>query len=60
MQHDWSGWPGAVCLICGAEDAVENALALGWINPVTGEFDTVEHKKLVIEAQNNCIGRKNN
>ena len=23
MDHDWSGWPGAYCLVCGQEDATE-------------------------------------
>jgi hypothetical protein len=53
-KHKWSGWPGAYCLLCGAEDALENALALNWYDPITGKFDTEEHKKQVIEAQNNC------
>lgn len=22
-EHNWSGWPGAFCLNCGAEDVVE-------------------------------------
>lgn len=26
-EHWWSGWPGAYCLKCGAEDAMENCLA---------------------------------
>jgi hypothetical protein len=26
-QHRWSGWPGAWCLDCGAEDANERDLA---------------------------------
>ena len=25
--HRWSGWPGAVCLDCGADDAYEVCLA---------------------------------
>ena len=25
--HNWSGWPGAVCLICGVEDVREMCLA---------------------------------
>lgn len=29
-KHNWSGWPGAYCLNCGVEDAVENALAFDW------------------------------
>jgi hypothetical protein len=28
-QHHWSGWPGAWCLKCGAEDPWEIALADG-------------------------------
>jgi hypothetical protein len=26
-EHRWSGWPGAYCLDCGAEDAVERCVA---------------------------------
>jgi hypothetical protein len=26
-HHRWSGWPGAYCLDCGAEDPIEAALA---------------------------------
>lgn len=26
-QHNWSGWPGAWCLDCGAEDQREVCLA---------------------------------
>jgi len=53
-KHKWSGWPGAFCLLCHAEDALESALALGWYDPITDTFDTEEHKKEVIEAQNSC------
>mgnify|MGYP001563879806 CR=1 FL=1 len=28
-HHRWSGWPGAVCLVCGAEDALEQCVADG-------------------------------
>lgn len=28
-EHRWSGWPGAWCLDCGAEDAWEMCLADG-------------------------------
>lgn len=28
-HHRWSGWPGAYCLDCGAEDPIEIALADG-------------------------------
>ena len=27
--HRWNGWPGAVCMDCGTEDAREACLALG-------------------------------
>lgn len=27
-NHKWSGWPGAVCLICGAEDQIEYCVAI--------------------------------
>ena len=29
IEHRWSGWPGAWCLDCGAEDPREVALAEG-------------------------------
>lgn len=25
-EHNWSGWPGAYCLSCGAPDPAEDAL----------------------------------
>ena len=31
-EHRWSGWPGAWCLDCGAEDPREIALAEGRMN----------------------------
>ena len=58
MNHKWSGWPGAYCLVRGVEDASENALGLGWYDPVSDTWDTEEHKQTVIEAQNNCPGEK--
>jgi hypothetical protein len=27
MEHRWSGWPGAWCLDCGAEDERERCLS---------------------------------
>lgn len=30
MAHVWSGWPGAYCTRCGAEQVLEIALADGW------------------------------
>lgn len=29
VEHRWSGWPGAWCLDCGAEDPVERCAASG-------------------------------
>ena len=53
-QHRWSGWPGAYCLLCGAEDAMEVAVADGWYDPFTMKWDAEEHRRLVVEAHNNC------
>jgi len=47
-NHRWSGWPGAYCLKCGCEDAVENALALGWYDPIKNTYDTPEHEEEVV------------
>lgn len=41
-RHRWSGWPGAVCVDCGVEDAAENALGLNWIG--FGADDTIVWK----------------
>ena len=27
-EHRWSGWPGAFCLDCGAEDQIEYCIAV--------------------------------
>ena len=58
MAHNWSGWPGAVCQKCGAEHALENALALGWIDVRQGDEDkwiSEDHKALVDLCDNNCF-----
>jgi len=26
-QHRWSGWPGAICMVCGMEDQIEYCVA---------------------------------
>lgn len=31
--HQWSGWPGAYCLRCGASDPIEEMLADGRYDP---------------------------
>jgi hypothetical protein len=56
-QHRWSGWPGAHCMYCGAEDPTELALADNWINfdeNMDIIWDTEEHKKEVEILSNNC------
>ena len=52
--HWWSGWPGAHCMRCGAEHALENALADGWYDPVSDQWDSDEHKRQVEEADGTC------
>jgi len=52
--HKWSGWPGAYCLKCGAEHALENALAMNWYDPVTDTWDTIEHEIEVDKADGFC------
>jgi len=37
-----------------AEDAMEIALADGWHDPVSGEWDTEEHRELVYKANSSC------
>ena len=41
-------------MLCGAEDAMENAVAIGWHDPYRDKWDTEEHRRIVEEAQNSC------
>jgi hypothetical protein len=41
-QHKWSGWPGAYCLKCFAEDPYEIALADNTYDPFTGKWISEE------------------
>lgn len=50
--HWWSGWPGATCLRCGAEDPLEIGLADNTYDPITGTWDTEEHR---LEFERACI-----
>ena len=59
MPHHWSGWPGAYCTRCGAEDAIENAMALGWYEPGTehllgGAWKSAEHEELCNLLNSKC------
>lgn len=40
-EHRWSGWPGAYCLDCGAEDPREVALADGRYTEICDEDGTI-------------------
>lgn len=52
--HRWSGWPGAYCLKCGSEHALENAIALDWYDPWYDKWDTEEHRIEVENADGFC------
>lgn len=39
-EHHWSGWPGAFCLHCGADDPMEAAIASGDYDPYTRAWRT--------------------
>ena len=61
MAHNWSGWPGAYCTRCGAEDAFENAMGMGWVDLIGGgeemlaeKWKSPTHEKLVKLCNNNC------
>ena len=61
MAHNWSGWPGAYCTRCGAEDAFENARGMGWVDLVGGDeempvekWKSEKHKQLVLLCNSSC------
>jgi hypothetical protein len=47
--HAWSGWPGAFCLKCGAEDLLEHAIGMGYYDPFN---DTWQEEHLRHEYTN--------
>ena len=56
--HQWSGWPGAMCLKCHQPDMQERALADGWID-ITQNTDDVSwrssaHKNYVAHCNGSC------
>ena len=63
MSHRWSGWPGACCLDCGAEDAMENAMGLNWVDFIGDEkapdlkWRSEDHERLVELCNNNCAAK---
>ena len=48
--HRWSGWQGAICLDCGSDDPLENAIGDNWYDAWTGTYDTPEHEQQVKAA----------
>ena len=53
--HHWSGWPGAYCLDCGAQHALEVAIGDGLFDPCTGAWaDTPEAMALRMEDAAKC------
>jgi hypothetical protein len=52
--HIWSGWPGAYCFRCGAEHALELAVADGWYDPAADAWDSEEHRRQVEQADGHC------
>jgi hypothetical protein len=54
-EHRWSGWPGAWCLDCGAEDAGEACLAeecFGVISCVRGHTQCTDHPQAECRHKN--------
>ena len=60
--HNWSGWPGAYCLRCGAEHVLETAVAEGWLDCGPGpkgellpdKWRSEGHKRLVELCDGTC------
>lgn len=48
--HHWSGWPGAYCLHCGAEDPMEYAVAMNLYNPFTRTWINDEEETKCMKA----------
>ena len=49
-SHHWSGWPGAYCLKCGAEDPMEIAIGENWYDPCEDRWDSEEHRQQCLAA----------
>ena len=48
--HHWSGWPGAYCMKCLAEDPLEIALVDGDYDPERDEWKSDEKREAFIKA----------
>lgn len=46
IQHNYSGWPGAYCLVCGQEDPLELALTCNKCYLPTGPEDEDQEIRL--------------
>ena len=49
-EHHWSGWPGAYCLHCFADDPLELAVADNRYDPITNTWSSEEENRLYEEA----------
>jgi hypothetical protein len=55
--HQWSGWPGAFCLRCGAGNVLETAVADSWLDFGEGQEEvwrSEDHKELVHLCDDFC------
>ncbi len=43
--HQWSGWPGAYCQKCGADDFMELAIGRSVFDPYTNKWATPAAEK---------------
>ena len=48
--HRWSGWPGAYCLKCGAQELMEQAVADCAYDPHADTWESDEVKQLYMQA----------
>lgn len=53
-SHRWSGWPGAWCLDCGAEDPIEAAFAEGNFIEVPDDSEMGFHYEFPKVALEEC------
>lgn len=53
-QHKWSGWPGAVCMKCGAPHLLEQALADDVYDPIEDTWTDTEYRDMVADFDGLC------
>lgn len=57
-EHHWSGWPGAFCLDCGAEDPWEIAVGNNYYDPVDKKWATEDEVREYVERMNQEFNRQ--